>query len=263
MRLSARDLSCARSVTTYRPGVRNRAAGIQLRENVLHDAVSTTAKVRWADSARALLSRSITVMRPVRSSQTRKRAKTRTPTRFSDRNTIVGALFPGTVTVVEFVVVSVTVPVGIRLVVLETAVAAPPPEVCAVTSARSLWPTAASRTPYVRPVAPAMFTQFAPAVSQRCHWRVNEVGVGLQLPFETVSSPPTIAVPVTVGLTVFVAPLFDATTSLASEGAAVLPSAFTAVTITRTVCPTSPVTSVYVFSVALVRSPHPVPALLQ
>jgi hypothetical protein len=108
-----------------------------------------------------------------------------------------------------------------------------------------------------------MFTHAAPAVSHRCHWRENEVGVGDHVPFETRSSSPTAAVPLSTGLTEFVGPDFASTTSLGSDGAPVLPSALPAVTTTRTAWPTSPVTSVYVFSVAPVMSPQPAPALLQ
>jgi len=70
MPLSAFDVSTARSVTTYRPFVRNRGAGIQLRENVAHDVVRVMRKPLHA-SARALLSRSITVIVPSPSSHTR------------------------------------------------------------------------------------------------------------------------------------------------------------------------------------------------
>jgi hypothetical protein len=109
-----------------------------------HDAERTIVKRRVNDSTRVFTSRSITVMRPRRSSQTRKRAKTRTPTRFSEMNTIVGALLPGSVVVVETVVVPpapATTPDGLDIAV------ACPAEVCAVTSARIRWPTSAERTP--------------------------------------------------------------------------------------------------------------------
>jgi hypothetical protein len=105
IRLSAPDLSTARSVTTSRPWPRKRAAGTQLRENVPHGCDKVTAKRLRAESARALLSRSMTRMRPVWSSQTRNRAYTRAPTRRRDRNAMDGALLPGTVVVVVTVVV--------------------------------------------------------------------------------------------------------------------------------------------------------------
>ena len=78
----------------------------------------------------------------------RKRAKTRTPTRRSDRKRIDGALLPATVVVLVVVVVVVTVVVCpvTTAVVLDTAVATPL-ELCAVTSARNRWPTSADRTP--------------------------------------------------------------------------------------------------------------------
>ena len=49
------------------------------------------------------------MIRPVWSSQTRKRAKTRTPLRFSEMKRSDGALLPGVVVVVVVVVVFVTV----------------------------------------------------------------------------------------------------------------------------------------------------------
>ena len=64
-RLSAPERSIARTVTTSRPWLRKRAAGTQLLEKVAHDCVRVTAKRRRAESARALLSRTITLTRPM------------------------------------------------------------------------------------------------------------------------------------------------------------------------------------------------------
>jgi hypothetical protein len=66
--------------------VRNARPGIQLFEYTMHELASDRCQRRVTDSTRFLLSRSITVIRPVRSSQTRKRAKTRTPLRRSEMN---------------------------------------------------------------------------------------------------------------------------------------------------------------------------------
>src|SRR5579862_8831835 len=106
-----------------------------------------------------------------------------------------------------------------------------------------------------------MFRQSLPSAAQRCHWRENDDGVGDQVPLLTVNVSPTTAAPETAGLTVFVGPFLDATTSLAAELADALPSALIAATTTRTVWPTSPLTSMYVLLVALVMSPQPLPSL--
>src|SRR5690348_12299961 len=100
-------------------------------------------------------------------------------------------------------------------------------------------PTSSERTPYVRPVAPSMFTQLVPSLLHRCHCRVKDEGVGDQLPFETVSVPPMTALPVTVGRTEFVGPFAESTGSVAPEVADAWPSAFVAVTTTRSAWPTS------------------------
>jgi hypothetical protein len=56
MPLSAFDVSTARSVTTYRPFVRNRGAGIQLRENVAHDVVRVMRKPLRCERPRLVVS---------------------------------------------------------------------------------------------------------------------------------------------------------------------------------------------------------------
>jgi hypothetical protein len=143
------------------------------------------------------------------------------------------------VVVVVLVVVTVVVPPPTTLDGDDAAVVRPL-EVIAVTSARSLCPESAVRTPYVRPVAPEMLTQFEPSASHRCHCRANEEAAGDQLPLLTVSSWPTTADPVTTGRTVFDGPFREPTTSLAADVADALPSALVAVTTTRNVRPTSP-----------------------
>src|SRR5919197_552947 len=72
----------------------------------------------------------------------------------------------------------------------ETAVASPLAFV-AVTETRSLWPTSAARTPYVRPVAPFTSTQPVPPVLQRFHWNANERAPPVHVPGSAVSSSPT------------------------------------------------------------------------
>src|SRR5581483_4428721 len=108
-----------------------------------------------------------------------------------------------------------------------------------------------------------MFVHPVPSDSQRCHWRPYDAGVGDQLPFDTRSVPPTTALPLTDGRTVFVGPLLPLTASVAPETADARPSAFTAVTTTRSACPTSVDAGVYVFDDAPVMSPHERPSEAQ
>ena len=81
-------------------------------------------------------------------------------------------------------------------------------------------------------------------MSHRCHWYENVAGAGVHAPFDTSISSPTSGVPLILGLTVFRGPFRDATTSLGADGARSRPSAFDAVTTTRTVRPTSAAASV-------------------
>ncbi len=79
-----------------------------------------------------------------------------------------------------------------------------PDELCAVTVTRSLCPASAMTSVYVCEVAPEMFAQFAPALSQRCHTYVKVIGVvPLQLPLDAASVFPCAAVPEMVGTLVF------------------------------------------------------------
>ena len=125
-----------------------------------------------------------------------------------------------------------------------------PAAVIAVTSTRRRWSTSAVRTPYVRPAVPLMLRQPSPLASQRCQMRRNNVGVGVHVPFFTLSSSPTRADPEIAGRTVFFGPSFESTTSVGSEVAVPFPSVFVAVTSTRSVCDTSPATTVYAAFVA-------------
>src|SRR5581483_6377475 len=136
----------------------------------------------------------------------------RVPTWRSERISTVGAFGAGVVTTAVVVWVVVTVVWVTTALVFEAAVAWSV-AVWALTSTRRRWSSAA----------------------QRCHCRWNDDGVGVQVPSLTDSVSPTTADPEIVGLTVFVGPFLDATTSLASEVADALPSAFVAVTTTRTV----------------------------
>jgi hypothetical protein len=89
---------------------------------------------------------------------------------------------------------------------------------------------------------------------------VYEDGAGLQLPFETRSDSPTTGEPLSTGLTVFDGPSAEPMTSVGADVADDLPSAFVAVTTTRSVWPTSPDAAVYVLLVPAVMSPQPVPS---
>ncbi len=68
------------------------------------------------------------------------------------------------------------------------------------------------------------------------------------------------AEPLTAGRTEFVGPFAESTGSVAPDVADACPSAFVAVTTTRSAWPTSPVTGLYDYEVALVMSPHPRPS---
>jgi hypothetical protein len=89
-----------------------------------------------------------------------------------------------------------------------------------------------------------MLTQLVPSLSHRCHWREYDDGVVDQLPFDTVSECPTTAEPLTAGRTELVGPLALPTGSVAADVADARPSAFAAVTTTRSACPTSPLPTV-------------------
>jgi hypothetical protein len=73
------------------------------------------------------------------------------------------------------------------------------------------------------------------AESQRCHWYANERTPPVHVPGDAVSSSPTWAVPETLGFTEFTGSFRDETRSVGFEPAVDWPSAFDAVTITRSV----------------------------
>src|SRR5690348_2213629 len=109
----------------------------------------------------------------------------------------------------------------------------------------------ASRTPYVLPVAPPTSKQTVASRSQRCHWYAYDVGVFVHVPGSAVSCWPTAVSPVMVGRVWFRgAPLVGPTTAVCADRAFAAPSAFTAVTRTRSVCPRSAATTRYVLAVA-------------
>ena len=105
-----------------------------------------------------------------------------------------------------------------------------------------------------------MLTHPVTSAEQRCHCLVYELAAGLQLPFETRSVSPTTGEPLTTGFTVFDGPVAEPMTSVGADVADALPSAFVAVTTTRSVWPTSPDVGVYVLLVPAVMSPQPLPS---
>ena len=114
----------------------------------------------------------------------------------------------------------------------------------------------------MRAVAPSTFAHVVLDV-QRCHWYVNDVAPPVQVPFDAVSSSPTRGVPEIVGFPVFTGAERDETTSVGAEFAVDWPSAFFAVTWTRTVWSASAEVRVYVWLVAPVMSAQPVPSAPQ
>ena len=62
-----------------------------------------------------------------------------------------------------------------------------------------------------------MSTQPVPALSQRCHWKVNEVAPPVHVPASAVSSSPTSALPETAGLVLTTGASPPETTSVAAE----------------------------------------------
>lgn len=82
-------------------------------------------------------------------------------------------------------------------------------------------------------MAPLMFRHDDPSEEHCCHCRANDVGVGVQLPLDTVSVWPTAAVPLTVGRTVLVGPFAELTGSVGADVAELRPSVLTPVTTTR------------------------------
>ena len=121
----------------------------------------------------------------------------------------------------------------------------------AVTATRIRLPTSAAASTYVAPVALPMSTQFAPAASQRRHWRAKVIGaVPFHAPSDAVSGWPSAGVPEISGSAVFdgaLAPI----TALAADSASADPAELVAVTRTRRRLPTSAVPGEYEAPVAL------------
>src|SRR5579862_1118486 len=113
------------------------------------------------------------------------------------------------------------------------------------------------------PVAPPMSKQPLPAELQRCHWYVKRRGPPVQVPGSAVSDSPIFAVPETVGGAVFTGAPEDATACVGRELAVVCPSAFDAVTTTRSAWSTSAATGVYAFADAPAISAQPEPSPAQ
>src|SRR5581483_2740089 len=112
-----------------------------------------------------------------------------------------------------------------------------PPELEAVTTTRSRQPTSAAPSTYVEPVAPPMVVHEPPA-SQRCHSNAYVIAVPIHVPWSAVSVCCATALPLIVGGAVFTARA-AVTTAVGSEVAVASPASFEAVTVTRTVLPTS------------------------
>jgi hypothetical protein len=108
-----------------------------------------------------------------------------------------------------------------------------------------------------------MFTQFAPALSQRRHWRANVmVAVPAQLPVVEVRTCPSRAVPETVGAAVLTGgPVVTA--AVAALVAVPDPAELVAVSATRIAFVTSADTSRYVAAVAPVMATQEAPLELQ
>jgi hypothetical protein len=90
-------------------------------------------------------------------------------------------------------------------------------------------------------LAPAIFVQLAPVLSQTCHWYEVEVGLPVQLPAVALSCRPSVAVPLILGSVVFVGAAGAGAVTLAVVGELIEadPPSFEAVTVTRIVSPTS------------------------
>src|SRR5262245_42686565 len=119
----------------------------------------------------------------------------------------------------------------------------------AVTLNLILWFTSADVSRYVLPFAPPIAEQSPPPELQRSQRNENEIGCApVHEPGSAVTTAPTVIVPRTVGVDVLTG---GPTTTLVGFDATVFePSAFIAVTRTRSLKPTSARTSRYRRSVA-------------
>jgi hypothetical protein len=134
----------------------------------------------------------------------------------------------------------------------------------ATTDARSEDETSVGVTAYDEFFAPETDVQFAPAPSQRFHWKLYDVVEPDHDPGETVSDCPTDGEPLTCGSDVFVGAVVGDPTgavgsetapAVASETASVEPFLFDAMTLKRRNFPRSAAAAVYVvpfaFEIAL------------
>src|SRR5512135_2116767 len=104
-----------------------------------------------------------------------------------------------------------------------------------------------------------MAAQPLPFSSQRIQATAVDVGLPLHVPLFAVSVEPIAGVPVMLGAVVGVGAVVPETTADAAEVALPEPSAFFAVTVTRSVWPTSPAAAVYVAAVAPAIAVHDFP----
>ena len=138
-----------------------------------------------------------------------------------------------------------------------------PPALLAVSVTRSSCPTSSATGLYVSPVAPPIATHALPDELQRSHWYTYPVGEFVHSPWCSVNVWPCWAVPVTVG-SVESTGTGGTTTAVASDSAALPePPALLAVSVTRSLCPTSSATGLYVSPVAPPIATQLVPDELQ
>src|SRR5919198_1486440 len=97
-----------------------------------------------------------------------------------------------------------------------------------------------------------------PLASHFCHWYVKIGFEPVQSPGRAVSVPPTTGVPEIVGGRTFFGAAAP-TTGVGSDVPGAEPSGVVAVTVTRTVLPTSPEASLYVPAVLPAMFVHPPP----
>jgi hypothetical protein len=122
---------------------------------------------------------------------------------------------------------------------------ADPELLAAVTVTLSVEPASAATAMYVAALAPTIGEQFAPALSQRNHWKVNEgAGDPLHVPGPAVSRLPTDALPITDGGEVLDGA--ELITAVSAEVAVTDPELLAAVTVTSSVEPASAARAVYV-----------------
>jgi hypothetical protein len=134
-----------------------------------------------------------------------------------------------------------------------------PAALVATTETRNVLPSAAPDSVYVLPVAPTIVAQLSPFASQRSHVHAYEVGLPLHVPLLAVRVEPTWSEPEIVGAAVFVGAAALEMTADGAEVERAEPLLSVAVTVTRTVCPTSAATGLYVAAVAPETAAHEPP----